>query len=409
MPVFEDVMRTQDFVALENAYGAHNYHPLDVVIERAEGVWVYDVDGKKYLDCLASYSAVNQGHCHPKILQTLVEQAHKVTLTSRAFRNDQLPLLYKELHELTGFDMALPMNSGAEAVETAVKTARKWGYTVKGIPDGQAEIIVCANNFHGRTVTVVSFSTDEQYRFGFGPFTPGFKVIPFGDAEALRKSITPNTCAFLVEPIQGEAGIIIPQRGFLRDAAEICRANRVLLMTDEIQSGLGRTGKLFAYMHEGIRPDVLIVGKALAGGFYPVSAVLSSKDILGVFKPGDHGSTFGGNPLGCAVARTALRVLREEELVERSAELGAYFVERLKTLRSPELKEVRGLGLWIGIELTTKARPYCEALKEMGVLCKETHDHVIRIAPPLVITREEIDWAFERIKRVIEKSRLPTD
>jgi ornithine--oxo-acid transaminase len=296
------------------------------------------------------------------------------------------------------------MNSGAEAVETAVKTARKWGYTVKGIPEGKAEIIVCANNFHGRTVTVVSFSTDEQYRAGFGPFTPGFKVIPFGDAQALREAITPNTCAFLVEPIQGEAGIIIPPKGFLKEAAEICRAHRVLLMTDEIQSGLGRTGKLFAYIHEGVRPDVLIVGKALAGGFYPVSAVLSSKEILGVFKPGDHGSTFGGNPLGCAVARTALRVLVEEKMVERSADLGAYFLDRLKTLRSPELKEVRGIGLWIGVELTTKARPYCEALKKLGVLCKETHERVIRIAPPLVITREEIDWAFERIKKVIEKS-----
>jgi ornithine--oxo-acid transaminase len=396
-------LRTQDYVELENAYGAHNYHPLDVVINRAEGVWVYDVDGKKYLDCLASYSAVNQGHCHPKIMQTLVEQAHKVTLTSRAFRNDQLPLLYQQLHELTGFDMALPMNSGAEAVETAVKTARKWGYKVKGIPEGKAEIICCANNFHGRTVTVVSFSTDEQYRDGFGPFTPGFKIIPYGDIKALRQAITPNTCAFLVEPIQGEAGIIIPPKGFLKEASEVCRANRVLLMADEIQSGLGRTGKLFAYMHDGITPDVLIVGKALAGGFYPVSAVLASKEILGVYKPGDHGSTFGGNPLGCAVARTALRVLVEEKMVERSAKMGAYFLDKLKALRSPDLKEVRGRGMWIGIELNSKARPYCEALKEEGILCKETHDRVIRIAPPLVITRDEIDWAFARIKKVIEK------
>jgi ornithine--oxo-acid transaminase len=401
--VVEERLRTNDYIELENNYGAHNYHPLDVVIERAEGVWVYDVEGNRYLDCLASYSAVNQGHCHPRILQTLKDQAKKVTLTSRAFRNDQLPLLYKELHDLTGFDMALPMNSGAEAVETAVKTARKWGYTVKGIPEGKAEIVVCANNFHGRTITVVSFSTDEQYRFGFGPFTPGFKIIPYGDAKALREAITPNTCAFLVEPIQGEAGIIIPPQGFLKEAAAICRANRVLLMADEIQSGLGRTGKLFAYMHEGITPDVLIVGKALAGGFYPVSAVLASKEILGVYKPGDHGSTFGGNPLGCAVARTALRVLVEEKMVQGSAELGAYFLDRLKTLRSPDLKEVRGRGLWIGIELHSVARPYCEALKKEGVLCKETHDHVIRIAPPLVITREEIDWAFERIKKVIEK------
>jgi len=396
-------IRTQELIELENQYGAHNYQPLDVVIERAEGVWVHDVEGKRYLDCLAAYSAVNQGHCHPKILKTLMEQAHKVTLTSRAFRNDQLGLLYKDLHELTGFDMALPMNSGAEAVETAVKTARKWGYQIKGIPDGKAEIIVCADNFHGRTVTVISFSTDEQYRNGFGPFTPGFKVIPFGDVEALRKAITPNTCAFLVEPIQGEAGIVIPPAGFLKEAAEICRKNRVLLMADEIQSGLGRTGKLFAYMHEGIKPDVLIVGKALAGGFYPVSAILASREILGVYKPGDHGSTFGGNPLGCAIARTALRVLIEEKMVERSAELGAYFLTLLRTLRSADLKEVRGLGLWIGIEVYSPARPYCEALKEEGILCKETHDRVIRIAPPLIIKREEIDWAFERIRKVIEK------
>jgi ornithine--oxo-acid transaminase len=399
----EATRTTQDLIELENQYGAHNYRPLDVVIERAEGVWVYDVDGKRYLDCLAAYSAVNQGHCHPRILQSLLEQAHKVTLTSRAFRNDQLGLLYKDLHDLTGFDMALPMNSGAEAVETAVKTARKWGYKVKGIPDGKAEIIVCANNFHGRTVTMVSFSTDEQYRDGFGPFTPGFKIIPFGDIQALRDTITSNTCAFLVEPIQGEAGIVIPPAGFLKQAAEICRKNRVLLMTDEIQSGLGRTGKLFAYMHEEIKPDVLIVGKALAGGFYPVSAVLASREILGVYKPGDHGSTFGGNPLGCAIARTALRVLIEEKMVERSAELGAYFLTLLRTLHSSDVKEIRGLGLWIGIELHSLARPYCEALKEEGILCKETHDKVIRIAPPLVIKREEIDWAFERIRKVIER------
>src|SRR5579864_6395356 len=403
MPTQLEVSYTQELIELENSFGAHNYRPLDVVIERGDGVWVYDVDGKRYLDCLASYSAVNQGHCHPKILQALIEQARKVTLTSRAFRNDQLPLLCRDLHELTGFDMALPMNSGAEAVETAVKAARKWGYKVKGILDGKAEIIVCANNFHGRTVTIVSFSSDEQYRDGFGPFTPGFKIIPYGDARALREAITPNTCAFLVEPIQGEAGIVIPPRGFLADAAAICRANRVLLMCDEIQSGLGRTGKLFAYMHEGITPDVLIIGKALAGGFYPVSAVLASKQILGVYKPGDHGSTFGGNPLGCAVARAALRVLVEEKMVERSAEMGAYFLEKLKTLHSRDLREVRGIGLWIAIELQSPARPYCEALKEEGILCKETHDWVIRIAPPLVINREEIDWAFERIKKVIEK------
>jgi len=403
MPLLEEKTHTQDLLALEETYGAHNYHPLDVVIERAQGCWVYDVDGKKYLDCLAAYSAVNQGHCHPKILDALIEQAHRVTLTSRAFRNDQLPLLYEQLHDLTGMEMALPMNSGAEAVETAVKAARKWGHKVKGIPDSKAEIIVCANNFHGRTVTIISFSSDEHYRDGFGPFTPGFKIIPYGDAAALRAAITPNTCAFLVEPIQGEAGIVIPPVGFLKEAAEICRQNRVLLIADEIQSGLGRTGKLFACMHEGIRPDAIIVGKALSGGFYPVSAVLASKEILGVFHPGDHGSTFGGNPLACAVARAALRVLIDERLPERSAELGAYFLERLQTLHSPDLKEVRGRGLWIGIELHSLARPYCEALKSEGILCKETHDHVIRIAPPLTITREEIDWAFERIRNVIER------
>jgi ornithine--oxo-acid transaminase len=401
MPVIETT-HTQELIELEEKFGAHNYHPLDVVIERAEGVWVYDIDGKRYLDCLASYSAVNQGHCHPRILETLIEQAHKVTLTSRAFRNDQLPLLYRDLHDLTGFDMTLPMNSGAEAVETAVKAARKWGYKVKGIPEGTAEIIVCSNNFHGRTVTIVSFSTDEQYRDGFGPFTPGFKVIPYGDASALRQAIAPNTCGFLVEPIQGEAGIIIPPAGYLREAESICRQNRVLLMCDEIQSGLGRTGELFAYQHEGITPDVLIVGKALSGGFYPVSAVLASKDVLGVFNPGDHGSTFGGNPLACAIARTALRVLVEEGMVKRSAVLGRYFLDRLKMLRSPDLKEVRGKGLWLGIELHSAARPYCEALKAEGVLCKETHERVIRIAPPLTITSEEIDWAFERIRKVIE-------
>ncbi len=399
-----EITHSEQLIALEERFGAHNYRPLDVVIERAEGVWVYDVDGERYLDCLAAYSAVNQGHCHPRILETLIGQAHKVTLTSRAFRNDQLALFYAELHELAGFDMALPMNSGAEAVETAVKAARKWGHKVRGIPDGKAEIIVCANNFHGRTVTIISFSTDQQYRDGFGPLTPGFTVIPYGDAKALRQAITPNTCAFLVEPIQGEAGIIIPPDGFLKEAAAICREHRILLMCDEIQSGLGRTGKLFAYMHEeNARPDVLIIGKALSGGFYPVSAVLASKEVLGVFNPGDHGSTFGGNPLACAVARTALRVLVEEKLVERSAELGTYFLNRLKTLRSPDLKEVRGRGLWIGIELHSTARPYCEALKDEGILCKETHDKVLRIAPPLTITREEIDWAFDRIRKVIER------
>ncbi len=398
-----DRPQTQDFIELEDRYGAHNYHPLDVVIERAEGIWVYDVEGNRYLDCLASYSAVNQGHCHPRILKAMIDQAQKVTLTSRAFRNDQLPLLYQKLHELTGYEMALPMNSGAEAVETAVKAARKWGYRIKGIPEGRAEIIVCSNNFHGRTVTIISFSSDEQYRDGFGPFTSGFETIPFGDAAALRDAITPNTCAFLVEPIQGEAGIVIPPAGFLKEAEKICRKNNVLFIADEIQSGLGRTGKLFAYMHEGVCPDIVIVGKALSGGFYPVSAVLSSKEVLGVFHPGDHGSTFGGNPLACAVARAALQVLIDENLVERSAELGDYFLAKLKTIRGPHLREVRGKGLWIGIELDLPARPYCEALKKLGILCKETHDYVIRIAPPLTITREEITWAFDRIKKVIQE------
>ena len=395
------LLGTKELIALEESYGAHNYHPLDVVIERGEGVWVFDVEGKRYLDCLAAYSALNQGHCHPKLLTTLLEQARKITLTSRAFRNAQLPLFYKELHDLTGFEMALPMNSGAEAVETAIKAARKWGYTQKGIAKDAAEVIVCQNNFHGRTISVVSFSTEEQYKDGFGPFTPGFRAIPFGDAAALREAITPNTCGFLFEPIQGEAGIILPPDGFLREAAGICREHRVLLIADEIQSGLGRTGKLFACMHEGIRPDVLIIGKALAGGFYPVSAVLASREILGVFHPGDHGSTFGGNPLACALARTALQILVEEKLVERSAELGDYFLAKLKSIRSSAVREIRGRGLWIGIELNTDARPYCEALKEKGILCKETHGRIIRIAPPLVIQREEIDWACERIAAVL--------
>ena len=394
-------MQTQDYIALENEYGAHNYHPLDVVISRAEGVWVYDVDGKKYLDCLAAYSAVNQGHCHPKVRQAMLDQAHKVTLTSRAFRNDQLPLLYKELHDLTGFDAALPMNSGAEAVETAVKAARKWGYKVKGIPEGKAEIIACSNNFHGRTITIVSFSTDAQYRDGFGPFTPGFTIVPYGDTKAVIDAITPNTCAFLVEPIQGEAGIVVPPSGFLRDTWEACRKNNVLFMADEIQSGLGRTGKLFTYMHEGIRPDLVIIGKALSGGFYPVSAVLSSKEVLGVFKPGDHGSTFGGNPLACAIARASLRALVDEKMIENSATLGKYFLDRLREITSPHIREVRGLGLWIGLEMTGAARPYCEKLKDVGILCKETHEHVIRFAPPLVITKDEIDWAVERIRTVV--------
>ncbi len=395
-------MNTRELIALEDEYGAHNYHPLDVVIASARGVWVYDVDGRKYLDCLAAYSAVNQGHCHPKIMAAMMEQAERVTLTSRAFRNDQLPLLCEQLHRMTGMGMALPMNSGAEAVETALKVARKWGHTVKGIPADQARIIACSGNFHGRTISIISFSSEEQYRRGFGPFTPGFDVVPYGDAEAVRRAINANTCAFLVEPIQGEAGIIIPREGYLRECFDLCRRNNVLFIADEIQSGLGRTGKLFAYMYEEVEPDVLVIGKALSGGFYPVSAVLSSRDILGVFRPGDHGSTFGGNPLACAVARVALQVLIEEELVKKSAVLGEYFLSRLRTIKSPRIREVRGRGLWIGIELDEPARSFCEALKEEGVLCKETHDHVIRVAPPLVITQEEIDWACERFAKVLK-------
>lgn len=392
---------TKEYIELEEKYGAHNYHPLDIVVEKAEGAWVYDVEGKKYLDCLASYSAVNQGHCHPKILATMLEQAKKVTLTSRAFRNDQLPLLYKQLSEISGKQKTLPMNSGAEAVETAVKMARKWGYKVKGIPENQAEIIVCENNFHGRTTTVISFSTEASYKDGFGPFTPGFKVIPFGDIDALEKAITPNTCAFLSEPIQAEAGILFPPDGFLKKAEELCKKNNVLYMLDEIQTGLGRTGKMFAFQHENVNPDVIIVGKALSGGFYPVSAVLADDSVMGVFNPGEHGSTYGGNPLGCAVARTALAVLTDEKLVERSAELGEYFMQKLRGIKSPRIKEVRGRGMLIGIELDTKARSFCEALKEEGVLCKETHDFVIRFAPPLVVSKEELDWAFERVEKVL--------
>lgn len=391
-----------DYIALESAFGARNYRPLDVVIERGDGVWLFDVNGKRYLDCLAAYSAVNQGHCHPAIVGALIAQAQRVTLTSRAFRNDQLPLLLQELCQMSGMESALLMSSGAEAVETAIKAARKWGHRVKGIAEDRAEIIVCRNNFHGRTISIVSFSTEPQYRDGFGPFTPGFRTVPFGDADALAEAITPNTCAFLVEPIQGEAGVIVPPDGYLRRVAAICARANVLFIADEIQSGLGRTGQLFAYQHEGVTPDGLILGKALSGGCYPVSAFLSRRAVMDVFRPGDHGSTYGGNPLACAVARAALRVLRDEKLVERAAELGAYFLARLHTLRHPAIKEVRGRGLWLAIECHGPARPYCEALMEQGVLCKDTHDTVLRLAPPLVITRHEIDWAFERIARVLQ-------
>ena len=397
-------MNTKDFISLEEQYGAHNYHPLDVVIEKAEGVWVYDVDGKKYLDCLSSYSAVNQGHVHPVILNALLEQAKRVTLTSRAFRNDQLPLLYKELSAMTGYEMSLPMNSGAEAVETAVKLARKWAYQVKGVPRHQAEIIVADGNFHGRTVTIISFSTEPSYREDFGPFTPGFVVVKYGDADALEKAINPNTAAVMLEPIQGEAGVIIPPAGYLKKVAEICKKNNVLFVADEIQTGLARTGKLFASHHEDVRPDVVIVGKALSGGFYPVSAVLADKTILGLFTPGEHGSTFGGNPLGAAVARAALRVIREENLAERSRRFGEYFMEQLSEITSPHVKEVRGRGLLIGVELKPEAggaRRFCEALQSKGILAKETHDHVIRFAPPLVIDKETIDWALPSIREVL--------
>lgn len=399
-------MTTQEYIHLEEKYGAHNYHPLDVVITRGERVWVYDVEGKKYLDFLSAYSAVNQGHCHPRIVNALKNQAEKITLTSRAFRNDQLPLLEKEICELTGYEKMLPMNSGAEAVETAIKTARKWGYKIKGVEKDKAEIIVCSNNFHGRTTTIVSFSTEEQYRDGFGPFTPGFVIIPYNNIDELKKAINKNTVAFLVEPIQGEAGIIIPDDGYLKKAYEICKQENVLFIADEIQTGLGRTGRLFAYEYEGIKPDILIVGKALSGGTYPVSAVLSSSEILGVFKPGDHGSTFGGNPLAAAVARESLKVIIEEKLSERSAELGKYFLEKLRTIQSKHIKEIRGKGLFIGIELVPEAggaRRFCEALKEEGLLCKETHENVIRLAPPLVIEKEEIDWAFEKINKVLRE------
>ena len=397
-------MNTQDFINMEEEYGAHNYHPLDVVIERAEGVWVYDVEGKKYLDCLSAYSAVNQGHVHPKILQALLDQAKRVTLTSRAFRNDQLPLLYKELSEMTGYEMSLPMNTGAEAVETAVKLARKWAYQVKKVPRHQAEIIVASNNFHGRTVTIVSFSTEPSYRDDFGPFTPGFVTVNYGDADAVEKAITPNTAAVLLEPIQGEAGVIIPPAGYLKKVAEICKKNNVLFMADEIQTGLGRAGKLFAAQYDDVRADVTIIGKALSGGFYPASAVLADKAILGLFKPGEHGSTFGGNPLAAAVSRAALRVIREEKLAERSQQLGEYFAEQLSEIPSPHVKEVRGRGLLIGVELKPEAkgaRRFCEALQKKGILAKETHDNVIRFAPPLVIDKETIDWALPSIRDVL--------
>lgn len=392
---------SQYFVELENKYSAENYLPLDVVIDRAKGVWVFDVDGNKYLDCLSAYSAVSQGHCHPKIKEAAIKQLERVTLTSRAFRNNQMGPFLEELCQLTGYDLALPMNTGAEAVETAIKAARKWAYKSKGVADGLAEIIVCEGNFHGRTTTIVGFSSEEGYREDFGPFTPGFVMIPYGDAEALEMAITTNTAAFLFEPIQGEGGVILPPEGFLRQAAEICARQNVLLVADEIQTGLGRTGRFLACDHEGVRPDMVILGKALSGGFYPVSAVVADEEILGLFKPGDHGSTFGGNPLGAAIGRAALGVLIDENMIGRSYELGKYFKGRLERIESDIIKEVRGKGLFIGVELHVLARRFCEALRDRGILCKETHGNVIRFAPPLVITKDEIDWAISHIEPVL--------
>ena len=395
--------KSAEFIRLEDDFGAHNYHPLDVVIHKGQGVWVWDVEGNKYLDFLASYSAVNQGHAHPRIRRALVEQADRVTLTSRAFRTDQLGPLYKELHELSGYARVLPMNTGAEAVETAIKASRKWGYEVKGVAPDQAEILVFTGNFHGRTTTIVGFSDDDQYKDGFGPFTPGFTLLPYGDLDAVKRAMNPNVVGVLIEPIQGESGIIVPAEGYLAGIAELCRENRALLICDEIQSGLGRTGKLFAFEHEGVRPDIVIIGKALAGGFYPVSAILADDEVMNVFNPGDHGSTFGGNPLGCAVAREALRVLTDEGMIDNSATLGAYFMERLRAIDSPHIMEVRGKGLWIGVQLNPQAggaRRFCEALGNKGLLCKETHVDTIRFAPPLCITREELDWALERVEAV---------
>jgi ornithine--oxo-acid transaminase len=404
MAISSQMLSTQSYIDLENEYGAHNYHPLDVVISRGEGTWVYDVEGNRYLDCLSAYSAVNQGHVHPRILQALIDQASKITLTSRAFRNDQLPLLYKELCELTGYEMALPMNSGAEAVETAIKLARKWGYRVKGIPKYQAEIITVENNFHGRTISIISFSSEDLYKDDFGPFTPGFVTVPYGDLDAIEKAITPNTAAISVEPIQGEAGVIIPQAGYLRGLRDICDRHNVLLIGDEIQTGLGRTGKLFAFDHENVRPDIMIIGKALSGGFYPVSAALANRPIMGLLTPGEHGSTFGGNPLGAAIARAALDVIVSENLIENAEIIGTYFQEHLAEINSPHIKEVRGRGLMIGVELRAEAggaRRFCEALKQHGILAKETHEHVIRFAPPLTIDKETIDWAVPRIRDVL--------
>jgi ornithine--oxo-acid transaminase len=397
--------RTEDLIALEGLYGAKNYKPLDVVLTRGQGVHVWDVEGNRYLDCLAAYSAVNQGHCHPKILEAMVQQAGRLTLTSRAFRNDQLAPFYEELCALTNSTKVLPMNSGAEAVESAVKVARKWGYEVKGVPDGQAEIIVAADNFHGRTVAIVGFSTDPQSRGGFGPFAPGFKVVPYGDAAALEAAIGPNTVAFLVEPIQGEAGVIIPPAGYLKRARELCTRHNVILILDEIQTGLGRTGKLLAEEHEGIEADLTLIGKALSGGFYPVSAVLSNSEVMSVLHPGEHGSTFGGNPLACAVARAALKVLTEEGMIDNAARVGDRLKASLASIRADSIKDVRGRGLMLAVELHADAggaRRVCEALQRRGLLAKETHDNTIRIAPPLILTDDQAGWIAEQFEAVLQ-------
>lgn len=389
---------TAEYIAREEAWGAHNYHPLDLVIAEAKGAWVTDVEGRRYLDCLSAYSAVNQGHAHPRLLTTMLEQAQRVTLTSRAFRNDRLGAFCEALAQRCDMEMVLPMNTGAEAVETAIKAARRWGYRTKGIPEGQAHIVAFEHNFHGRTTTIVGFSSEPAYRAQFGPFAPGFSLVPFGDIDAVKRAITPHTCAVLVEPIQCEAGVLIPPAGFLRALADHCRAHNVLLIADEIQTGLGRTGAMFACQHEGVQPDVYVLGKALSGGFYPVSAVVSRRDVLGVFGPGSHGSTFGGNPLGCAIALEALQIIEDEGLVERSAALGAWLLSELQTLTHPAIKAVRGRGLMCAIELHEPARPFCEALQARGILCKETHGTVIRLSPPLVVEREDLEFLVRELR-----------
>ncbi len=399
-------IETNRMIDTEQRLGAHNYAPIDVMLTRGKGVWVWDVAGNRYLDCLSAYSALNQGHCHPQILDAMIAQAGKLTITSRALRNDQLGLFYEDLAQLTGAHKILPMNSGAEAVESAIKAVRKWGYEVRGVPEDEAEVIVCANNFHGRTIAIVGFSTDPAAKRGFGPFAPGFKIIPFGDLAAFEAAITPSTVAFLVEPIQGEAGVIIPPAGYFKGVREACSRHNIILILDEIQTGLGRTGKLLAEEHEAIEADVTLLGKALSGGFYPISAVLSNKEVLGVLKPGEHGSTFGGNPLACAISRTALRVLIQEGMIENAAQQGAYFKKSLEAVKSNIVREVRGRGLMLSIELMPDAgvaRRYCEKLARMGVLAKDVHNHTIRISPPLIITRDQIDWAVDRIGSCLQR------